>query len=407
MKVIVVGAGIGGLTAALRLHAAGIDCAIYEKSSVVQELGVGINLLPHATAELADLGLLEQLLRTGIETYALHYVHHLGPRVLTRPCGRNAGARTPQVSIHRGRLQQLLLRTVRDRMGTPRIHTAHRMTGFTQDASGVQATFDGPDGSTTVEGDVLVAADGIHSTARSQLVPQEGPPRFSGVTLWRGASDWPTYDGGRTMLVAGDTSELGLVVYPIADGAAHGTRLTNWALCVRTGRDGEPAPIAEDWSKVALRDRFLPEHVDWFNLDTFGLDHRGLIAATERIYVFPMCDRDPLSFAAQGRVALLGDAFHPFRPMGSQGAAQAILDATTLAWALAHMADPRDALIHYQQNRVPRTSQLLMANRVGGPERVVREAQDRYPDGFDRLDPQFEADMHALVDNYQRAATSA
>lgn len=183
MKVIIVGAGIGGLVTALRLHHRGIDCELYEQSEQIRELGVGLNALPNAVKELAELGLLGRLEEAGIQTHELIYAHRRGQEIMRRPCGRNAGFAYPQISLHRGRLQGVLLRAVRDRLGSGAVRTGHRLVAFEQDAEGVRADFTDRRGERLpwVRGDALVAADGIHSTVRSILFPGEGPPRWNGV----------------------------------------------------------------------------------------------------------------------------------------------------------------------------------------------------------------------------------
>ena len=117
MRAIIVGAGIGGLVTALRLHRQGIDCTVYEQSDPIRELGVGINLLPHAVKELAELALLDRLDEIGIRTQDLCYAHRLGPQIMRRRCGLNAGFAVPQFSVHRGKLQGMLLQAVRERLG--------------------------------------------------------------------------------------------------------------------------------------------------------------------------------------------------------------------------------------------------------------------------------------------------
>jgi 5-methylphenazine-1-carboxylate 1-monooxygenase len=404
MKAIVVGAGIGGLITALCLHRAGIDCAVYEQSEQIRELGVGINLLPRAVEELAALGLLDRLDEEGVRTRELLYTHRLGQDIMRRHCGLAAGLAFPQFSLHRGRLQGLLLQAVRERLGDNAVHTGHRLTDVEYGTTAVDATFVNPSGDTLplVRGDVLVGADGIHSTMRARLFPDEGLPRWNGVTMWRGATDWPLFGSGHTMIVAGGTPAK-LVVYPIAEGQTPGTRLTNWALCVRTGNDGDPPPDRQDWARPA-EPADLHQHLDRFHLPS--LDHVGLIGATAEPFVFPMCDRAPLPRWSHGRITLLGDAAHPMYPMGSNGAGQAILDATSLAHHLARHTGPVEALLAYQHDRLPATAEVVLRNRQGGPEGVIDLVERQAPDGFTHIteviDP---AELDAIVTSYNQAAS--
>jgi len=406
MKVVIVGAGIGGLTTALRLHQEGIDCVVYEQSERIAELGVGINALPHAVKELTALGLLDRLDEIGIRTHELSYTHRLGQEILRKPCGLDAGFTLPQFSLHRGRLQGVLLRAVQERLGPDAVRTGYRLKGFDQDAGGVQAHFADRQGDApvTVHGDVLVAADGIHSTVRSILFPAEGPPRWNGVMMWRGATDWPEFGTGRSMIIAGGTAAK-LVVYPIGQGRTAGTKLTNWAICILTGRPGDPLPKRQDWSKPADPAE-LAGYVGRFRMPP--VDHAGLVEATEECFEFPMCDRDPLPYWSRGRVTLLGDAAHPMYPMGSNGAGQAILDATSLSGHLARHTDPAEALRAYQDDRLAATSEVVLRNRVGGPERVIDEVERRAPDGFSRIEDVIDAAaLDAIVSGYAQASGSS
>lgn len=406
MKVVIVGAGIGGLVLALRLHHAGVACEVHEQSERAGDAGVGINLLPHAVRELADLGLLGRLDEIGVRTAELIYSHRLGPEIMRRPCGRAAGYAVPQFCLHRGRLRDVLLAAVRDRLGPGAVRTGHRLVRVDQDADAVRAHLVDRYGAAlpAVHGDVLVGADGIHSTVRAGLFPAEGPPRWNGVVLWRGAADWPAFGTGASMLIAGGTAAK-LVVFPMGSGREPGTRFTNWAICVRTGEPGDPPPNRQDWSRPA-DPADLDRHVALFR--TPLVDHAALVAATGRAYEFPMCDRDPLPHWGRGRVTLLGDAAHPMFPMGSNGAAQAVLDARSLVDELTRHDDPAAALRAYERGRLPATAELVRRNRLGGPEGVIDEVERRAQGGFtalaDVIDP---AELAAIVAGYAQVSGAA
>ena len=383
MKVIIIGGGIGGLATALMLHARGIDCEIYEQSDAVRELGVGINTLPHAIRELAELGLLDRLDAVAVRTYELFYTNRFGQEIWREPRGTDAGYEYPQFSVHRGRLQAVIYDAVRSRLGESRIHTGHRLGAFTQDDAGVAAYFFDRNGShrATARGDVLVGADGIHSAVRDALYPNEGPARWNGSMLWRGAIDWPQFLTGRSMVIAGGMAAK-LVIYPIAEGSRPNHRLTNWAVLVKIAEPGVP-PRKEDWSRLGRLEELMP-HVQRFRIPY--VDAKALIEASPEFWEYPLCDRDPLPRWSHGRVTLLGDAAHPMYPVGSNGASQAILDARCLADRLVGAEHPWHALWTYEQERLPMTAQVVRMNRKGGPEGVIDAVEERAPDGFSNVD---------------------
>ena len=149
--------------------------------------------------------------------------------------------------------------------------------------------------------------------------------------LWRGAVDWPEFLDAASVMILGGVNDK-FVAYPIAPGDTPATRLTNWAVVTRLGRDGDPLPTKESWSAVGRRADLAPR-LERFRSDV--LDLKGLVAATPVFWEYPMCDRDPVDNWSDGRVTLLGDAAHPMYPMGANGASQAILDARCLADLLA------------------------------------------------------------------------
>jgi 5-methylphenazine-1-carboxylate 1-monooxygenase len=403
MKAIIVGGGVGGLTAALMLHARGIDCEVYEQADAVRELGVGINTLPHAIKELAELGLLERLDAVGIRTYELFYTNRFGQEIWREPRGLDAGYEVPQFSIHRGKLQGVIYQAARARLGEGRIRTGHRLGAFSEDEAGVSAYFFDRSGAhrMTARGDVLIGADGINSFVRERLYPNEGPARWNGVMLWRGAIDWPMFLTGRSMVVAGGMSAK-LVIYPIGDGSRENRRLTNWAVAAKVGDANTPPPRKEDWSRPGRFEELMP-HLQRFIIP--AIDAQALIEATNEFWEYPMCDRDPLPRWSHGRVTLLGDAAHPMYPVGSNGASQAILDARALADRLKGAEHPVAALWAYEQERLPPTAEVVRLNRRGGPEGVIDAVEERAPDGFANIDDvmSFE-ERKAIVRGYASTA---
>jgi 2-polyprenyl-6-methoxyphenol hydroxylase-like FAD-dependent oxidoreductase len=396
---LIAGAGIGGLTLALSLHQLGIPCTVFEAAPEIGELGVGINVLPHSARELKALGLLEELDKVAIRTRELRYLNHLGQQVWAAACGLRGGHDTPQLSIHRSRLHRVLWRAAQARLPAGALRTGHRLQNFAQDADGVTASFMLADGAEAeARGDVLVGADGIHSVLRALLHPRDGGIRWQGSQLWRGAVDWPAFEGGDVMVIAAD-SMAKLTVYPIAEGRTPGTRLTNWIVNGKVADGASPPPRREDWSRAGKLEEVLP-FARRFRLPF--LDLEALVRATPRFYEYPECDRDPLPWWGEGRVTLLGDAAHPMYPTGSNGSAQAILDARCLARLLSDLS-PEAALKAYEAERLPQTAEVVRSNRRGGPERVLDLAAERAPDGFVRLEDVIPAkELADIVGGYAR-----
>jgi 5-methylphenazine-1-carboxylate 1-monooxygenase len=405
MKVLIAGAGIGGLATALALHQVGVDVDVFEQAREVRELGVGINMLPHAVKELAALGLLPALDRTGIRTRQLLLMNRLGQIVWEDLRGLDAGYDHPQISIHRGRLHGVLYQATLERLGPSRLHTGHRLVGFEERGERAVARVEARAHGTLidVEGDALIGADGIHSALRAAFYPAEGPPAWNGIMLWRGATDWPTYLDGRTMVIAGG-NDAKLVYYPIhADPAQPDRRLTNWAIMARIGDGSVPPPRREDWSRPGRLDEVLPFAHETFRLGFVDLP--ALIEATGTFYEYPCCDRDPIPRWSFGRATLLGDAAHPMYPTGSNGASQAILDAQSLTRHLLSGASVVAALEAYEAERRPATSEIVLASRRGGPERVIDLVEARAPNGFEDLDTIASyAEREAIVRGYATLA---
>lgn len=406
MNVIIVGAGIGGLTLALMLNEKGIDCDIFESVRELKPLGVGINLLPHAVTELEQLGLLGVLSATAVPTSALHYYNEHGQLIWQEPRGLDAGYAVPQLSIHRGELQLLLADTVCRRLGSNRLHTGMAFESLAQDAHGVTAVFrNRSDGSThEVRGDVLIGADGIHSSVRRSFHPQHDGLRFSGRMLWRAVTECAPYLDGKTMFMAGHQDQK-FVAYPISESLRRqGRSLVNWIAELRIPSAELPTT---DWNRKVdsslFADRFKSWHWDW-------IDIPSVINGAQAIYEFPLVDKDPLPGWTKGRAALLGDAAHPMYPIGSNGSAQAILDARYLTERLeaaspGKLGSVELALKEYEAERLPITAGIVLRNRLNGPEQVMQIAHERAPQGFAQIhDVVSQAELTEIAARYKRLA---
>ena len=398
-KAIVVGAGIGGLTTALFLHRAGIEVEIYESVKTLKELGVGINLLPHSVRILWDLGLQDALDQSGIRTKDLSYYNKFGQLIWREARGLEAGYNWPQYSIHRGRLQGILLREVKRVIGEHRLHTGMHLSHVEQRNNKVQAHFlnrhhgQRPE---TAEADFLIGADGIHSALRKQLYPDDKPV-YGGRILWRGVTKAKPFLSGWSMIMAGYVDEK-FVAYPITAPDASGLCDINWIAELTVPE----APDRNDWNRLANLDDFAHRFQDW-KFD--WLDVPALIAGAEYVYEFPLVDKDPLPKWSFNRVTLLGDAAHPMYPIGSNGASQAILDAEALYQAILEHSNIEEALIAYEQQRLHKTAAIVHSNRRHGPEIVMQIVHERAPNGFERLEDVIsQAELEEIAERYKQIA---
>jgi 5-methylphenazine-1-carboxylate 1-monooxygenase len=395
MKIAIIGGGIGGMTLALSLHDAGLrDVDVYESDARVRELGVGINVQPHAVRELTELGLQDQMAAVAIPTAELAYYSTHGQRIWGEPRGLAAGYQWPQFSIHRGELVLILYRAVVERLGEDRVHTGYHLSGFGPMpgfGAGSRMWADFIDRATgeakgRVEADLLIGCDGVHSVVRQSLYPDEGPPKWNGVTMWRGVTRGKPFLAGRTMIMAGHFARR-VVVYPISrQMEERGEALLNWVSELKTA-DDQPMP-RQDWQhKATIEDAVRP--FEKFKFDF--LDVPTMIRGADAVYQYPMVDRDPLPTwngfeMDRGAVTLLGDAAHPMYPVGSNGASQAILDARVLARDLATWPTAEEAVAAYDAERRPATAAVVAANRKVGPEQCMQIVEERAPHGFTNLD---------------------
>ena len=394
MEIVVIGGGIAGLAFALSLHARGLTCRVYESAREIRELGVGITLLPHGMRELTALGLEERLRAVAIENQESVFFNRHGQRIYSEPRGRYAGYDHPELGIHRGKLHRVMLDAAVERLGADRIVLDRQCVGVEQDDASVTVRFrDAP----AVRCDIAVACDGVNSIVRRQFYPAE-KLAFTGINAWRGVTRRKPILTGRSYMRIGTIETGKIVIYPIGEPDADGNQLINWTTELRM--PGEPM---NDWNKPGKIGDFLPVYDSW-RFD--WLDVPDLIAKSDIVLEYPMVDKDPVSRWTFGRLTLMGDAAHPMYPRGSQGAAQAVIDARTLADELAKGGDPRAALLAYEKARLETTAKIVRTNREHPPDYIIMKV-DELTGGkpFANIDDVISQDeLRALSDNYKRIA---
>jgi 2-polyprenyl-6-methoxyphenol hydroxylase-like FAD-dependent oxidoreductase len=400
MRIAIVGGGIGGLALALSLHRAGVSCDVHESAPEVREIGVGITLLPHAMRELALLGVQAELEAAGIENLESVFCNRWGQFIYREPRGRHAGYALPEVGLHRGKLHGILYRAALQRLGAAHIHLDHRCVGVEQNARHVILRFHTSGGAPlpSVEADVVVACDGVNSTVRREFYPGE-KLAFGGINTWRGVTVHAPILTGKSYMRIGSIDTGKMVIYPIADNVdGKGNQLVNWVAEIR--REGA---AMNDWNQPGRPEDVIRFFEDW-KFD--WLDVPNLIATAESIFEYPMVDRDPVPRWSFGRVTLLGDAAHPMYPRGSNGSAQALIDARLLAELLQKASDPVAALAEYERVRLPPTSRIVETNRTVPPDYIIMKV-DELTGGkpFARLEDVISPDeLRKLSDEYKEIA---
>lgn len=401
MNIIIIGGGIGGLSLALALERRGLPCRVYETAPELKPLGVGISLLPHAMREFSALGLESQLREAAIEIREHKFFNRYGQFIYGELRGNHAGYPYPDLGIHRGRLQMVLVDAVRKRMGAETIFTNHRCTGVSQDADGVTVSFTemvSGNSIAAVRGDIAIACDGINSIVRKQFYPDE-TLAYAGINMWRGVTRQKPIFDGHTYIRAGSIDTGKMVIYPIVDDIdSQGNQLINWVAELR-----QPNMGMNDWNKTGKLEDFFHAYKDW-HFD--WLDVARLITDADQILEYPMVDRDPITRWTFGRVTLLGDAAHPMYPRGANGGAQAIIDARTLADLLAEMNNPIDALAAYEKARLEPTAKIVRTNREYPPDYInikVDELTGGKP--FKNIDDVIShEELQRISENYKRIA---
>ncbi|HXN12958.1 MAG TPA: FAD-dependent monooxygenase [Candidatus Acidoferrales bacterium] len=365
MRIIIIGAGIGGLAAALTLRRAGFEVQVFEQAAELREVGAGIQISPNASRILHRLGLEQPMRRMGVRPHAIVIRRWDDGRELARQpladaCERTFGA--PYYNFHRADLLDLLSAAVPHGV----IQMDHRCVGLTQHADRVEVQFHN---SAVADADLVVGADGIHSTVRNAIIGPESP-RFSGHVAYRG------------LVPADRMADLGVeMAANVWWGPDHhfvhyyvgaGARYHNWVALT----PGEWR--VESWTARGQVADALKEFEGWHP------QIRAIISAVETTNRWALYDRDPLPRWTVGRVTLMGDAAHPMLPYMAQGAVQSIEDAAVLAKCLEHAGahDVGAALIRYEQTRKPRASQCqdgsrrnaVMFHLADGEEQRSRDA---------------------------------
>lgn len=337
-RAIIIGAGIGGLTAAIALRRAGLDVAVYEQAPELHDVGAGITLWANALRALERIDMAGPVRQVGVATTTGAIRAPDGRALVSPPTAallRRFG--TVAVAVHRADLQSTLF----DALGAGRVHLGKRCVGYEQGHDRVTTHF--ADGS-TAQGDLLVGADGLHSAVRTQLLGAE-PPHYAGYTAWRGVASFAHehLSPGYGFETWGCGQRFGLV--QIGRGRVY------WFATHNTPAGGSDGAHGR---KHDVQQLFRGWHAPI----------EALIDATaaDAILRNDIYDRDPAPRWGEQRVTLLGDAAHPTTPNLGQGACMAIEDAVALGSDLQQYP-PVQALRTYERRRMPRTSEVVLRSR--------------------------------------------
>lgn len=400
LDVAIIGAGPAGLLTALRMQQQGLRPTVYEVVPELKPLGVGVDIKTVGTAEIDDLGLLEEFRTISVDAEDSIFYNHFGQEIYAEKCGVHMGYLHEQRFVHRGTLQMLFYKVALERLGADAFHLGVGVTGYSQDEDGVTLNLEHTDGRTEqVRHGAVIAADGIKSAIRRQMFPNMSEPHFSGITMWRGTTLMEPFRGGHTILHIGDPNVASMIVYPIADNfEGTGKTLVNWV----AETNGEET--IEDWNQIGDISDVIPL---FDTVKTPFLDVQRMMREAREVYLFPLIRHDPLDNWVDGRVTLLGDAAHAMFPRGGNGITQAMLDARVVVQKLVeHPNDPHAAFVAYDAARREGVNRIVMNMRGEGYEvirRIVAERTDGRPfDDIEQVLPLAEADeifskYHALV----------
>ncbi len=401
MTVIVAGGGIAGMTMALTCHQLELPVIVHESVKTIEPLGVGINLQPNAVRELFELGLESDLAEIGIQAKEWALVGKNGNDVWSEPRGLDAGYRWPQYSVHRGHLQMMLYQQVLKRLGPKAVISDSRLKSYTNDNDQVLAHFVDSDGKDQkVEGSILVGADGLHSSVRAQMHPNDGPPKWGGAVMWRGTTQAKPIRTGASFVLLGKLEQR-FVCYPISQpDPITGKAIINWIaeLTYDTSKEWGHS----DWNTQVPVEKFINHFSDW---SYEWLDVPQLIRKASAVYEYPMVDRDPLTTWVDGRCVLVGDAAHVMYPVGSNGASQAIVDTRVLGSAFVKHGLDQTALLHYESLNLKEMNELVLRNRGAGPIGILGIVEERCGGVFDKIEDVIpRSEIEQYMSNYKAAA---
>lgn len=401
-QIVIAGGGIGGLSLALSLQQIGITPVVFESVSKLQPLGVGINLQPNAVRELMEMGISRSDLDSfGVSAKEWALVGINGKEIYAEQRGEYAGYKWPQYAAHRGLFHMFLYQRFKQLVGKQYLKLGCRVTGYQKQGNGrVKLTYHQNGQAHSLEADILIGADGIHSKIRAEMHPHQPAIHWGGSIMWRGTSLAKPLRTTSSFIGLGNHRQR-MVIYPISGTDENtGLALINWIAEVSFD---EPSTYEKvGWYRQVTTDDFLPYFADW-KYD--WLDVPALISKADAVFENPMIDRDPISTWTDGPVALLGDAAHPMFPTGSNGASQAIIDGRVLCAKFLEFGVCDAALDAYNAQLCDPISKVVLTNRNDGPFGLLKIIDERCGGVFDTIDEVIsETEKSDFMRKYKEAA---